>query len=56
MMRGMVEKSRGEHFAQVLETIKTEILMGQDVNSLDCEVAQLRAETCLLYTSPSPRD
>ena len=48
LLRGMVEKSRGEHFAQVQETIKTEILMGQAVNSLDCEVAQLRAETSSL--------
>ena len=48
MKRGMVEKSRGEHFAQVQKTIKTEILMGQAVNSLDCKVAQSRAETSSL--------
>ena len=38
LMRGMVEKARGEYLAQVQETIKTAILMGQAVNSLDCEV------------------
>ena len=29
LMRGMVEKARREYLAQVQETIKTEILMGQ---------------------------
>ncbi|XP_068498341.1 formin-like protein 16 [Phaseolus vulgaris] len=48
LMRGMVERARREYLAQVQETIKTEILMGQTVNSLDCEVVQLRAETSYL--------
>ena len=48
LMRGMVEKARREYQAQVQETIKTEILMGQTVNSLDCEVVKLRAETSSL--------
>ena len=43
LMRGMVEKSRGEYLAQVQETIKTEILMGQAINSLDCEVVNCGA-------------
>ena len=48
LMRGMVEKARREYLAQVQETIKTEILMGQAVNSLDCEVVQLQAEASSL--------
>ncbi|XP_068461546.1 uncharacterized protein [Phaseolus vulgaris] len=44
----MVEKARREYLAQVQETIKTEILMGQSVSSLDYEVVQLRAETSSL--------
>ncbi|XP_068474753.1 uncharacterized protein [Phaseolus vulgaris] len=51
--RELVEWSGDEvdmHLARqmVQETIKTEILMGQTVNSLDCEVVQLRAETSSL--------
>ncbi|XP_068486618.1 uncharacterized protein [Phaseolus vulgaris] len=48
LMRGMVEKARREYLAQVQETIKTEILMGQTVSSLDCAVVELRAETSSL--------
>ena len=48
LMRGMVEKARREYLAQVQETIKTEILMGQAVSSLDCTVVELRAETSSL--------
>ncbi|XP_068504511.1 uncharacterized protein [Phaseolus vulgaris] len=48
LMRGMVEKARREYLAQVQETIKTEILMGQAVSSLDCAVVELRAETSSL--------
>ena len=48
LMRGMVEKARREYLAQVQETIKTEILMGQMVSSLDCEVVELKAETSSL--------
>ena len=49
IMRGMVEKARREYLAQVQETIKTEILMGQTVSSLDCAVVELRAETSSLH-------
>ncbi|XP_068463586.1 uncharacterized protein [Phaseolus vulgaris] len=48
LMRGMVEKARREYLAQVQETIKTEILMGQAVSSLDCTVVELKAETLSL--------
>ncbi|XP_068503683.1 uncharacterized protein [Phaseolus vulgaris] len=48
LMRGMVEKARREYLAQVQETIKTEILMGQAVSSLDCTVVELKAETSSL--------
>ncbi|XP_068504500.1 interactor of constitutive active ROPs 4-like [Phaseolus vulgaris] len=48
LMRSMVEKARREYLAQVQETIKTEILMGQTVSSLDCAVVELRAETSSL--------
>ena len=48
LMRGMVEKARREYLAQVQETIKTEILMGQTVSSLDCAMVELRAETSSL--------
>ena len=48
LMRSMVEKARREYLVQVQETIKTEILMGQMVSSLDCEVVELRAETSSL--------
>ena len=48
IMRGIVEKARREHLAQVQETIKMEILMGQTVSSLDCAVVELRAETSQL--------
>ncbi|XP_068466430.1 uncharacterized protein [Phaseolus vulgaris] len=53
LMRGMVEKARGEYLAQVQETIKTEILMGQAVNSLDCEVVQLRSKVIHLEAETS---
>jgi len=42
LMRGMVEKSRREYLAQVQETIKTEILMGQAVTAKDCEILSLQ--------------
>ncbi|XP_068503272.1 uncharacterized protein [Phaseolus vulgaris] len=48
LMRGMVEKARREYLAQVQETIKTEILMGEAVGSLDCTVVELKAETSSL--------
>ncbi|XP_068486498.1 uncharacterized protein [Phaseolus vulgaris] len=48
LMRGMVEKARREYLAQVQETIKTEILMGEAVSSLDCTVVELKAETSSL--------
>ncbi|XP_068501503.1 uncharacterized protein [Phaseolus vulgaris] len=48
IMRGMVEKARREYLAQVQETIKMEILMGQTVSSLDWAVVELRAETSSL--------
>ena len=53
LMRGMVEKARGEYLAQVQETIKTEILMGQAVNSLDWEVVQLRSKVIHLEAETS---
>ena len=47
-----MEKARGEYLAQVQETIKTEILMGEAINALDCElrgkVTHLEAETSSL--------
>ncbi|XP_068501614.1 uncharacterized protein [Phaseolus vulgaris] len=48
LMRGMVEKARREYLAQVQETIKTEILMGEAVSSLDCTAVELKAETSSL--------
>ncbi|XP_068504543.1 uncharacterized protein [Phaseolus vulgaris] len=53
LMRDMVEKSRKEYLSQVQETIKTEILMGQAVNSLDCEVVQLRSKVIHLEAETS---
>ena len=53
LMRGMVEKTRGEYLAQVQETIKTEILMGQAINVLDCEVVELRGKVTHLEAETS---
>jgi len=53
LMRDMVEKSKKEYLSQVQETIKTEILMGQAVNSLDCEVVQLRSKVIHLEAETS---
>ena len=53
LLRGMVEKSRGEYLAQVQETIKTEILMGQAITALDCEVMELRGKVTHLGAETS---
>ena len=53
LMRGMVEKARREYLAQVQETIKTEILMGQAVNTLDSEVVELRSKIINLEAETS---
>ena len=53
LMRDMVEKSRKEYLSQVQETIKTEILMGQAVNTLDSEVVELRSKIINLEAETS---
>jgi len=53
LMRGMVEKSRREYLAQVQETIKTEILTGQVVTTLDCEMAELKSKVLRLENETS---
>ena len=53
LMRDMVEKSRKEYISQVQETIKTEILMGQAVNTLDSEVVELRSKVINLEAETS---
>jgi len=53
LMRDMVEKSRKEYLSQVQETIKTEILMGQAVNTLDSEVVELRSKVINLEAETS---
>ena len=53
LMRDMVEKSRKEYLSQVQETIKTEILMGHAVNTLDSEVVELRSKVINLEAETS---
>ncbi|XP_068476449.1 uncharacterized protein [Phaseolus vulgaris] len=53
LMRDMVEKSRKEYLSQVQETIKTEILIGQAVNTLDGEVVELRSQVINLEAETS---
>ncbi|XP_068475029.1 filament-like plant protein 1 [Phaseolus vulgaris] len=53
LMRDTVEKSRKEYLPQVQETIKTEILMGQAVNTLDSEVVELRSKIINLEAETS---
>ena len=53
LLRDGVEKSRKEYLAQVQETIKTEILMGQAVNALDSEVLELRGRVTNLEAETS---
>jgi len=53
LMRDMVEKSRKEYLSQVQETIKTEILIGQAVNTLDGEVVDLRSQVINLEAETS---
>ena len=48
-----MEKSRKEYLSQVQETIKTEILMGQVVNTLDSEVVELRSRIINLEAESS---
>ena len=48
-----MEKSRKEYLSQVQETIKTEILMGQAINTLDSEEVEMRSKVINLEAETS---